>query len=71
MNQRLSVSLRFGRDGADEMMAMAQQQKEMTQYNKTLKTVYMYIHIVGVLHMLDDLVCACIPISSSKGQMYI
>jgi hypothetical protein len=43
VNQRLSVSLRFGRDGADEMMAMAQQQKEMTQYNQTMKMVYMYI----------------------------
>ena len=39
VNQRLSVSLSLGSDGADEMMAMAYQQKEMTQFNKTLKRV--------------------------------
>ena len=40
VNQRLSVSLSLGSDGADEMMAMAYQQKEMTAFNKTLKKVY-------------------------------
>ena len=39
MNQRLSVSLSLGSDGADEMMAMAYQQKEMKTFNKTLKKV--------------------------------
>jgi calcium-independent phospholipase A2 len=37
VNQRLSVSLSLGRNGADELMAIAHQQKEMAQFNKTLK----------------------------------
>ena len=40
VNQRLSLSLSLGSDGADEMMAIAHQQKEMAQFNKTLKRVH-------------------------------
>ena len=39
VNQRLSLSLSLGRNGADELMAIAHQQKEMSQFNKTLKKV--------------------------------
>ena len=39
VNQRLSLSLSLGRNGADELMAIAHQQKEMQQFNKTLKKV--------------------------------
>jgi calcium-independent phospholipase A2 len=37
VNQRLSLSLSLGRNGADELMAIAHQQKEMQHFNKTLK----------------------------------
>ena len=39
VNQRLSLSLTLGIDGADELMAIAHQQKEMAQFNKTQKRV--------------------------------
>lgn len=39
VNQRLSLSLSLGRNGADELMAIAHQQKEMAHFNKTLKKV--------------------------------
>ena len=37
VNQRLSLSLSLG--GADELIGIALQQKEMKQFNKTLKMV--------------------------------
>ena len=40
VNQRLSLSLSLGINGADELMAIAHQQKEMVQFNKTQKRVY-------------------------------
>ena len=39
INQRFPLLLSLGKNGADEMMAIAHQQTEMTQFNKTLKKV--------------------------------
>ena len=41
VNQRLSLSLSLGRNGADELISIAYQQKEMADFNKTLKKVRM------------------------------
>lgn len=51
VNQRLSLSLSLGRNGADELMAIAHQQKEMAQFNKTLKKVYFDYQFILVLSL--------------------